>query len=488
MVEEDKLWFIGGGAGVRARPRRECITKAEAVARAREEHENNGHWHRDAIKLALLDRYHGPRMDESIVTAITDCARCKSFGGTHLHALLNPITRRHPFELLVGDYLSMPAGKGGYKTIGLYLDTFSQHVWGFMFKTHGSAATTAKSLTSIFHNFAPPETVMTDGGSHFNNQEIRDLCAEWGATLHVTPAYSPWVNGLVEGTNRLLLYILARLCAPEMGEDGWQDTDWKSLPSTWPDHFDKAIQILNWRILSAIKFSPKELLLGLVVNTPRTPVPLSTKDLSEEEMLLQMAYTAQQRLDGYAEAVEHATKRKRWFDSRVQRSKAGLVEFKAGDLVQFFRSELNNTLRTEKKITPMWSALHRVVERIVNSYRLETLDGRLLEGTYSARRLRRFIPREGTMLAEEQRLRGEKITPDADEGSTAPTIEEIRESTSERGEMEAEREAAFHHPMGAESDLVSDNYSVAGNVHNGSIANRIASRRRGRRHEEGGQM
>jgi len=29
------------------------------------------------------------------------------------------------------------------------------------------------------------------------------------------------VDGLVEGTNKLLLYILARLCAPELGEDGW---------------------------------------------------------------------------------------------------------------------------------------------------------------------------------------------------------------------------------------------------------------------------
>ena len=38
-----------------------------------------------------------------------------------------------PFELLVGDYLSMPQGKGGYHTIGLYLDTYSQQVWAFKY-------------------------------------------------------------------------------------------------------------------------------------------------------------------------------------------------------------------------------------------------------------------------------------------------------------------------------------------------------------------
>jgi len=152
-IAEGKLWFVGGGTAARARARRECITKEEAVRLAKVEHDEGGHRHRDGIKMDMLDKYHSPKLDESIVKAITDCARCKGFGGTHLHSLLQPITRRHPFELLVGDYLSMPTGKGGYHTIGLYLDTFSQHVWGYMFKTHGSAKTTVKSLNDIFFNF-----------------------------------------------------------------------------------------------------------------------------------------------------------------------------------------------------------------------------------------------------------------------------------------------------------------------------------------------
>jgi hypothetical protein len=114
--------------------------KTKAIELAKEEHETKGHWHRDAIKMALLDHIHSPRLDDSIMKAITDCPKCKGFGGTHLHALLNPITRQHPFELLVADDLSMPLGKGGYKMAGLYLDTCSQHVWGYKFKTHGSTS------------------------------------------------------------------------------------------------------------------------------------------------------------------------------------------------------------------------------------------------------------------------------------------------------------------------------------------------------------
>jgi hypothetical protein len=79
--------------------------------------------------------------------------------------------------------------------------------------------------------------------------------------------------------------------------------NWKDLPKTWPDHWDKAILILNWRILPALKFAPKELLLGMVVNTARTPLEASASMLTPENMDQHMTYTAQQRLDRYAEAV-----------------------------------------------------------------------------------------------------------------------------------------------------------------------------------------
>ena len=38
-----------------------------------------------------------------------------------------------------------------------------------------------------------------------------------------------------------------------------------------------------------------------------------------------------------------------------------------------------------------------------NSYSLETLKGDPIQGTFSTRRLWRFVPQEGTRLAEEQR-------------------------------------------------------------------------------------
>ena len=403
MIEDGKLWRIAGGHHTRARSRVECITRAEATQRARQEHELNGHWQRDSIKKSLLDQIWSPGLDASIVKGITDCGVCKNFGGTHLHALLDPITRRHPLELLVGDYLSLPTGKGGYHTVGLYLDTFSQHVFGYKYKTAGSAKTTIDSLSRTFQTYAPWETFMSDGGKHFDNKDVCELCGKWGTKTHVVSAYSPWVNGLVEGTNKLFLHILKRLCAPDLDNEGAERMTTDDIPKQWPDHFEETIRILNWCLLPALKFSPKELMLGLVVNTKPADLNNAIAPISEEDTTLQMAYVAQQHLDGYAEAVAHAMKRKSMFDKKVLSQKPGEVVFSTGQLVQIYRSDLDYTFKTERKLLPKWSPPQRVVSRLMNSYVLETLQGERLPGTFSARCLRRFTPKEGTKLAEEQK-------------------------------------------------------------------------------------
>jgi len=101
------------------------------------------------------------------------------------------MTRWHPFELLVGDYLSMPTGKGGYHTLGLYLDTFSQHLWVMKFKMEGTAKTMVDSLSTIFNAYTAMEAFMSDGGKHFDNTMVKEFCAKWSCTHHVVAAYSP---------------------------------------------------------------------------------------------------------------------------------------------------------------------------------------------------------------------------------------------------------------------------------------------------------
>ena len=343
----------------------------------------------------------------------------------HLHLLLEPITCRHPWELLVGDYLSISKGKGGFNNLGVYLDVCLQHVSAFKYKKAGTALTTIAALRHIGNTYTDPETFMAEGGSHFNNHLVCEFCKERGIKLHIVAKYSAWVNGLVEGTNKILLGILKRMCAPDLGEDEYAlMTDFTHLPANWPDHLDEGVRQLNKRILRSLQFSPKELALGLIVNTNRTEPDLAATELSPAEADVHMAYMEQQNLDGYAQIVLHANRRKAIFDKHVLKTHPKEVIFKLGDLVQVHRTDLTFTHSNDRKLIPRWSPPFRVALRIRNAYKLQTLNGSQAKGEYSARRLRHFHPRDGTQLAADQerymaKRKAERQDGDDDEGDEA---------------------------------------------------------------------
>ena len=118
-------------------------------------------------------------------------------------------------------------------------------------------------------------------------------------------------------------------------KDSWQVTNWVDLPKIWPDHFNKAIQILNWQILLVFKFLPKELLLSLIINT-MPPLEVSSSMPIPQDFNTHMVYAAQQRLDRYSEAVQHAMDWKMKFDRRVLESKEGEIIFENRQLVQVY--------------------------------------------------------------------------------------------------------------------------------------------------------
>jgi hypothetical protein len=292
---------------------------------------------------------------------------------------------------------------------------------------------------------------MVDGGPEFDNNELRDACAKLGTKLEVCPAYSPWVNGLLEGTNAILLNRLKRMCAPDLGEDEYETM---ALPENWPEHLEAAIRYINTRILPYLKYAPNELLLGLVINTKPTPSADMLVPPSDDEIEVQMAYVDQHRFDGYSQIVEHGLRRKAAFDKRVLAHPPREVIFRAGDLVQVYRSDLDYTFATTRKLLPKFSAPRRVVSRNCNSYQLETLEGFPIAGRFSSRRLRKFIPRQGTELervqaAIEEEWRKREEDEDKVGSSSLKTVEE--RATADTGEKCRESEAT-HLPSEAISE------------------------------------
>ena len=178
----------------------------------------------------------------------------------------------------------------------------------------------------------------------------------------------------------------------------------------------------------------REKFVGFLMNTKPTDKAYATLPTTEADTTIQMAYVAQQCLDSYAAAVGHALRRKDAPDRRVLEHTPGEVIFSKGQLVQIYRSDLDYTFKTERKLLLKWSNPQRIVSKNGNSYLLETLKGDPIQGTFSTRRLRRFIPQEGTKLVEEQRRVEDRLsTGRSGPGQALPALALIFEGRSGPG-------------------------------------------------------
>ena len=373
--------------------RTECKPTSSGFDIALKAHQANGHFSADSLKLHLRDKYFWPGLDTDYRQACIECPQCKGFGPAKLNALLQPIRRVRPFDLTAGDYMSLPKGKGGFKTLGVYIDTCSNFIWVSKIKMAGTRFTTLDSLKRICLDYATPRAFMTDGGSHFKNGVVDKFCTDNNVQHIVMPAYAPWVNGLVESTNNLLLSRLKRICTPDLDEEPGQVNP-NSIPWNWPEHLDEAVHAINDCIIPSLNASPREILFGMPLRPdsstepPSSPQPLSSKDL-DTHFTLSDAF----RYNTHLRSITEADRKKQIFDS-----KALVPNINIGDLVQVYDSKADFNLATINKLAPRWSVPHIITGKYLNSFTLSTLNGILLSGLFHIRRLRLHIPLRGSTL------------------------------------------------------------------------------------------
>ena len=392
MVDNGKLWHISTRPQDRV-ARTECKPTSSGFDIALRAHQANGHFSADSLKLHLGDKYFWPGLDTDCHQACIECPQCKSFGPAKLNVLLQPIRQVCPFDLTAGDYMSLPKGKGGFKTLGMYIDTCSNFVWVSKIKTAGMRFTTLDSLRQICLDYTTPRAFMTDGGSHFKNSAVDEFCTDNNVQHIVTPAYAPWVNGLVESTNNLLLSRLKQICAPDLDEEPGQVNP-NSIPWNWPEHLDKAVCAINDRIMPSLNASPREILFGMPLRPdsstepPSSPQPLSSKDL-DTHFTLSNTFCYNTHLC----SITEADRKKQIFDSKTL-----VPNINIGNLVQVYDSKADFNLTTINKLAPCWSIPCIITGKYLNSFTLSTLNGIPLSGLFHIHRLRPYIPLRGSTL------------------------------------------------------------------------------------------
>jgi hypothetical protein len=97
------------------------------------------------------------------------------------------------------DYTAPPnLVEGTYRTILCVRDLASGNTLATMPSAHDDAETTINVLRALFAEHGPPLCIKSDNGSHFVDQEVQRLLAEWRVAHLRSPFYTPSFNGSIE--------------------------------------------------------------------------------------------------------------------------------------------------------------------------------------------------------------------------------------------------------------------------------------------------
>lgn len=109
----------------------------------------------------------------------------------------------------------------GDRYILMIRDDHSGYCWFFPATTL-AAETAADVLIDWSASFGVPETLMSDGPTHFKNETLRLLVKKLSSKHHFTLTYAPWYNGGIERLGKELVRAARALLSElQFRHDEW---------------------------------------------------------------------------------------------------------------------------------------------------------------------------------------------------------------------------------------------------------------------------
>jgi transposase InsO family protein len=146
------------------------------------------------------------------------------------------------------------------------IDTFSKWVELYACDT-ATAKEAAHCLFQHFGRYGAPAQILSDNGSHFVNEMIKEFLEQVGVEHRLTIAYSKEENAMVERANKEVNRHVRHICFDRRTKSDWRNT----LPL--------AQRIINSHFSERTKISPAHILFGQAVDLDRgifAPMPESS--------------------------------------------------------------------------------------------------------------------------------------------------------------------------------------------------------------------
>ena len=333
-----------------------------------------GHLGIEKTKDRVLASFYWPGIFRDIQDYCSQCDVCQKTAkrrASEKNPLITTPIIQEPFRKISMDIVGpLDRTKRGNKYILTVVDEATRYPEAFPLKNI-EAKTIADALIQLFSRVGVANTILTDQGSNFTSQLLKDLYQVLGARGCTTSPYRPQSNGRCERFNGTLKSMLKKLCTENEEE--------------WDDLIPYALFAYREVPHEETGFSPFELLYGWPVRGPLAILRgLFTGEDETHRSVVDHVVTIRDRLADTAEMIkENLTKRKAkiktWYDKQAR-----FREFDPGDEVLVLLPS------DTSKMKAMWKGPYRVVRKISDVNYQINVGGRRGIVTYHINMLRKY--------------------------------------------------------------------------------------------------
>ncbi|CAF4268197.1 unnamed protein product, partial [Rotaria magnacalcarata] len=219
---------------------------------------SGAHFSTDRMYFKIRNHFWWPNMKITIKHYVKACRLCTRFNISrnkrygHLRAISPP---EGPFALLGIDYcgpLVRTPRENQYVLV--ITDYYTRHITAIALP-NCTAVTTAQALfNDYFCKYGIPSVILSDRGSHFQNQLMENVKKLIGYNHIYSTAYHPQTNGVVERFNATFITQIAKLQ--------------NAQNNNWDEYLQAVVFAYNTGVHKSTKFSPYELLYGRPARLP----------------------------------------------------------------------------------------------------------------------------------------------------------------------------------------------------------------------------
>ena len=320
---------------------------------------SSGHFKTDTMFAKIKTRYYWPQMYEAIRNYVKSCDACQRRGRTIITNPLHPIPVHTPFYQIGIDFVGpLPRTARNKRYIIVAMDYLTKWPEAKAVPEASAAQVATFLYEQIICQHGCPQIILSDRGTHFNNQMIQKLLEKFEVNHLLSTPYHPQTNGLVERFNRTLCESLAKLTE--------RTNDW--------DLFIAPV-LFAYRTSrhSTTKIEPFYLVYG---RSARLPIDFTEND-DPNNLPDRLSYlindVPQIREKARNQVTQAQIKQKDRHDMKLKKP----IVFQIGDKILYFKAAQDQS--HSGKLNTKWKGPYYVHQVLPNgAYKIRTMEGQVL--------------------------------------------------------------------------------------------------------------